>query len=125
MRFLVLFVPIYLSGQSSSPTIPAKPFPAPDFVLHDAPHKEPASGVQFGPSGISIQSGVGTPTSINVLAFSGDGKFLAAGKDFGRVVVWNFINRTVLRAVETGQGAVTAVALNNDGTILATGGEGD
>jgi WD40 repeat protein len=103
-----------------------KPFPAPDFVLKDAPHKEPRSGVQVGPGGqITIMSGVGTPTVINGLSFSADGNLLAAGKDFGRVVVWDVQRHTFLRAVETGQGIVWAVALSPDGKTLATGGSDD
>jgi len=125
MRILLLLVPFCLAGQPASPMIPARSFSEPDFVLHDAQHKEPQSGVQFGPGGITIQSGVGTPTAINTLAFSGDGKRLAAGKDFGRVTVWDFPGRTVLRSFDTGQGIVSAVALDSDGTVLATGGNGD
>jgi WD40 repeat protein len=125
MRLVLLLVPFCLAGQPTSPTIPARSFHEPDFVLHDAQHKEPQSGVQFGPNGITIQQGVGTPTTINVLAFSGDGKRLAGGKDYGRVVVWDVQTRSVLRAIETGQGIVSAVALNADGTALATGGSTD
>ena len=50
---------------------------------------------------------------------------LAAGKDFGRVVVWNVPERKFLCAVDTGQGIVRAVALSSDGQLMATGGEGD
>src|SRR5437773_8594488 len=74
VRLLIALLPLCLAAQTPSPTISAKPFPPPDFVLHDSPHKEPPSGVQFGPNGITIQQGVGTPAAINVLAFSGDGK---------------------------------------------------
>jgi WD40 repeat protein len=74
---------------------------------------------------ITIQQGVGTPTSINVLAFGKDGTLLVAGKDFGRVVVWDVVNRKFLRAVDTGQGIVRAVAISPDGQVLATAGEGD
>jgi WD40 repeat protein len=101
-------------------------FPPPDTILTDVKHKEPKSGVQLGPGNtIAIQSGVGTPTAINVLAFSKDGRFLAAGKDFGRVVVWDVPSRKFLCAVDTGQGIVHAVALSSDGELMATGGEGD
>jgi WD40 repeat protein len=68
---------------------------------------------------------VGTPTTINVLAFSKDSKLLAAGKDFGRVVVWDVPSRKVLCAIDTGQGIVHAVALSSDGKFVATGGEGE
>jgi WD40 repeat protein len=104
----------------------AASFPSPDAIMVDAKHKEPKSGVQVGPGNtISIQSGVGTPTTINVLAFSRDSRLIAAGKDFGRVVIWDVGSRKFLSAVETGQGIVHAVALSADGQLLATAGEGD
>jgi WD40 repeat protein len=101
-------------------------FPFPNVKLVDAKHKEPKSGVQIGPGNtITIQQGVGTPSAINVLSFTQDGKLLAAGKDFGRVVVWDVPERTFLAAVEGHQGIVHAVAISPDGQLLATAGEGD
>jgi len=95
-------------------------------MLRDAKHKEPKSGVQIGPGNtITIQSGVGTPTTINVLSFGKNGALLAAGKDFGRVVAWDVANKKFRCAVETGQGIVHAVAISPDGQTLATAGEGD
>lgn len=120
-----------IANAQGTPTTPPtnaspKPFPTADFVLRDAPHKEPKSGVQFGPGGqLTIMSGVGTPTVINALTFSGDGKILAAGKDFGRVVLWDSSSRKFLRAIDTNQGNVNAIALSSDGKIVATGGSGD
>jgi WD40 repeat protein len=96
------------------------------MMLRDAKHKEPKSGVQIGPGNtITIQSGVGTPTTINVLSFGKNGALLAAGKDFGRVVVWDVASKKFLCAVETGQAIVHAVAISPDGQTLATAGEGD
>jgi WD40 repeat protein len=101
-------------------------FPPPDAILADTQHKESKSGMQLGPGNtITIKQGVGTPTTIHVLTFSKDSKLLAAGKDFGRVVVWNVPDRKFLCAVDTGQGIVRAVALSSDGRLMATGGEGD
>ena len=101
-------------------------FPPPDAILADVKHKEPRSGVELRPgNAVTIQAGVGTPTTINVLAFSKDSRVLAAGKDFGRVVVWDAQGRKFLCAVDTGQGIVHAVALSADGQLLATAGEGD
>lgn len=101
-------------------------FPPPDTILGDIKHKEPKSGVRLGPGNtLTIQSGVGTPSTINVIAFSKDGKLLAAGKDFGRVVVWDVTSRKFLCVVDTGQGIVHAVALSADGRLMVTGGEGD
>lgn len=103
-----------------------RPFPSADFVLRDAHHKEQKSGVQLGPRGqLTIVSGVGTPTVINALTFSGDGKILAAGKDFRRIALWDSSARKFLRAIDTNQGNVNAIALSADGKTVATGGSGD
>jgi WD40 repeat protein len=95
-------------------------------MLRDAKHKAPESGVNIGPGNtITIQAGVGTPSTINVLSFGKNGALLAAGKDFGRVVVWDVVAKTFLCAVDTGQGIVHAVAISPDGQTLASAGEGD
>jgi WD40 repeat protein len=114
-------------AQASAPSAPTsahseKTFPPPDVVLRDTPHKEPKSGVQLGASGLTIKQGVATPTAINSLSFSANGKMLAAGKDFGRVVLWEIPARKFLRSIDTGQRIVSAVALSPDSKILATGG---
>jgi WD40 repeat protein len=120
----VLFVSLLALGDIVGQTVVS--FPPPDTILTDVKHKEPKSGVQLGPGNtLTIQSGVGTPTTINVLAFSKDSKLLAAGKDFGRVVVWDLPSRKFLCAVDTGQGIVRAVAISADRQLMATGGESD
>jgi WD40 repeat protein len=103
-----------------------KTFPSPESMLRDAKHKDPKSGVQLGPRNtLTIQQGVGTPTTINVLSFGKNGTLLAAGKDFGRVVVWDVATRKFLCAIDTGQGIVHAVSISPDGQTMATAGEGD
>jgi WD40 repeat protein len=97
-------------------------FPPPASILYDAKHKEPKSGVQKQGNTIVIQQGVGTPTTINVIAFSRDAKLLVAGKDFGRVVIWDVAQRAVVRAIETNQGIVRAVAISPDNQFIATAG---
>jgi WD40 repeat protein len=119
---------IFLFASTASITVAqsAKTFPSPESMLRDAKHKEPKSGVQLGPGNtITIQQGVGTPTTINVLSFGKNGTLLAAGKDFGRVVVWDVATRKFLCAIDTGQGIVTAVAISPDGHFISTAGEGD
>ncbi len=104
----------------------ARTFPPPESMLRDAQHKEQKSGVQLGPGNtLTIQQGVGTPTTINVLSFGKNGTVLAAGKDFGRVVVWDVVTKKFLCAIDTGQSIVQAVAISPDGQIIATAGEGD
>ena len=101
-------------------------FPNPSFQLVDVKHKADKSGVHLDSgNSITIVSGQGTPTTVNALAFSGDGKLLAAGKDFGRVVVWDVPQRKFLCAIDSGEAIVTAVALSKDGQWLATAGQGD
>ncbi|SNT20428.1 WD domain-containing protein, G-beta repeat-containing protein [Granulicella rosea] len=97
-------------------------FPAPIFQLQDVKHKLQKNGVQVDGNVLTIRSGVGTPTTINVLAFSNDGSLLAAGMDFGRVVVWNITTHAVAHVVETGQGIVSAVAISPDNQFIATAG---
>ena len=72
-----------------------------------------------------IQTGVGMPGVINVVAFSQDGSRLAAGKDFGRVVIFDLKSRTVSQVIDSGQGVVHAVSLSPDNTLIATAGNGD
>ncbi len=102
--------------------LPQASFPPPNSILLDAKHKEPKNGVEQEGNTIIIRSGVGTPTTINVLSFSRDAKLLAAGKDFGRVVVWDVPRRTVLCALSTGQGIVAAIAISPDDQFVATAG---
>lgn len=124
-KFLYLIFILVCSASSTAAQL-AKSFPSPESMLRDAKHKEPKNGVQLGPGNtLTIQQGVGTPTAINVLSFGKNGTLLAAGKDFGRVVVWDVVNRKFLCAIETGQGIIRAVAISPDGQTIATAGEGD
>jgi WD40 repeat protein len=100
-------------------------FPSADLILRDASHQKPKSGVQLEGGQLTITSGVGTPTAINSLSFSADGRILAAGKDFGRVAICNVVEKTFLRAIETKQGEVGAVSLSPDGKSIATSGNQD
>jgi len=71
--------PPEVNFQTDSQAQPSK-FAPPEMMLRDAKHKEPKSGVQIGPGNtITIQTGVGTPTTINVLSFGKNGALLAAG----------------------------------------------
>src|SRR5271154_6268131 len=114
---ITLLLPVLrASAQTDTATVPTirppTPFPSAEFVLRDEKHKEQKSGVQFQGGQLTIVSGVGTPTSINSLSFSTDGKILAAGKDFGRAVLWNVQEKTFLRAIDTSQGQVQSVVVS-------------
>lgn len=124
IRLFALLLASSLSCAAIAQSVPE--FPKPSFELADAKHKSGKSGVQIGPgNSITIVSGQGTPTAINVLSFSGNGKLLAAGKDFGRAVVWDVASQKFICAIDTGEGIVTAVAISKDGQQLATAGQGD
>ncbi|MGC2754790.1 MAG: hypothetical protein WCA40_20685, partial [Candidatus Acidiferrum sp.] len=132
MRLYMLAIPFLLSvlpasaqNGNVSASRPATPFPSPEFVLRDAKHKEQKSGVQLQGGQLTIASGVGTPTSINSLSFSADGKILAAGKDFGRLVLWEVQEKRFLQAMDTKQGQVKSVAVSPDGKVVASGGNQD
>jgi len=101
------------------------PFPSADLVLRDSSHKEPKSGVHLQGGQLTITSGVGTQTAINSLSFSGDGRILAAGKNFGRVVIWNVVEKKLLRAIATNQGAISVVSVSPDGKSIAVAGNQD
>lgn len=119
----MLFVSVLVIGNAAAQSVN---FPPPDARLVDAKHKESKSGVQSGPGNtLTIQTGVGTPTAINAVAVSQDNKIIAAVKDFGRVVIWDALSRSFLRALDSGQGIVAAVALSGDGQFMATAGQGD
>src|SRR5579863_502697 len=129
LAIALLLPALHASAQTDSAVAPASrlqtAFPSPEFVLRDIKHKEQKSGVQLQGGQLTIASGVGTPTTINSLSFSTDGKILVAGKDFGRAVLWNVQEKKFLRAIDTSQGQVKSVAVSPDGRVVATGGTQD
>ena len=60
---------------------------------------------------------------INRLAFSSDGKRIAAGYWDGTAVVWDVASGRRLRTIAAHNGVVEGLAFSPDGTELATGGE--
>jgi WD40 repeat protein len=97
-------------------------FPPANRTFYDVKHKEAKSGVDFDSKTIVIHPGAGTPGTINVLSFSRDGKLLAAGKDFGRIVVWEVSTGKVVCAIESHQKIVSAIAISPDHQVLASSG---
>lgn len=125
MKNLGLVLSSLIALVPPSTVIAQSSFPKPDGVLYDAKHKEAKSGIELKGNTLVIRSGIGTPTVINTLAFSRDGSLLAAGKDFGRVVIWQAATGNFLRAIDTGQGIVNAVAISPDDQLIATAGQED
>jgi outer membrane protein assembly factor BamB len=99
-------------------------FPSPNLKLHDAKHKvnepaPPAAGKYQIQEGRVFVRADPTPTRINSLAFSRDGKLLAAAKDYGRIVVWDVASRRVFCVIDTGFTRVGLVAFSPDGHSIA------
>lgn len=107
---------------SLSPLIAQSSFPPANKTLYDVKHKEQKSGVESDGKTILIHPGVGTSSTINVLTFSQDGRLLAAGKDFGRIVVWDVSTGKVFRVIESKQNIVSAIAISPDSQFLASAG---
>jgi len=55
------------------------------------------------------------------LAFSKDGKLLAAGTDFGGLQIWDMQSRTKLHTLDIGGGYVSQPAFSPDGRLVAVG----
>lgn len=106
-------------------------FPSPAVTLHDVKFKaaKPAANDDAGKPRVSsdriivingrpvmLRSG---PTRIDSLAFSHDGKLLAAGKELGRLVLWDLTSQKIVCTIDTGLTAVGHVAISPDGQFVA------
>jgi WD40 repeat protein len=60
--------------------------------------------------------------AVHALAFSPDGRWLAAAVEDGGVRLWELGQSRVPRRLRGHKGAVTSIAFNSDGTILASAG---
>ncbi len=118
---LSLLLPAALCAQRS--------FPSPSFQLHDEKFKVADTShppvpriVIFNGRPVAIPS---TSTSVNSLAFSQDGSLVAAGKNYGRLVVWDTATRKVACAIDTGFASVGQIAISPDKqSIAAAAGSG-
>jgi WD40 repeat protein len=106
-------------------------------------HKNGVNIVVFHPSGQTLVSGGNDDTirvwrvidgvlltsiagggSVYGLAFSKDGNFLASGSSERNVRIWKTSDYSLVRSLSGHTGYVQTVAINNDATILASGGCG-
>jgi WD40 repeat protein len=110
-----------LSAQSATPS--------PRWVLHDVQHKvtappPPLEGKYSEVDGRRFVRIDPTSTRIWVLAFSQDGRYLAAGKDYGRIVIWDVAKRQVYCVIDTGTGGMKGVAISHDDQYIAASANG-
>lgn len=117
--FLPLSACLVLAG-----SLPAqRSFPRPYTQLHDVKFEIPKSA-QRGITGMVVVGGHIVPlassaTRIHSLTFSQDGKLLAAGKDYGRVVMWDVAAQKVICAIDTGFVSVGQIAISPDNQFIA------
>jgi WD40 repeat protein len=101
-----------------------RPFPSPSIQLHDVKFKVTEGSSRVASGKIIVLNGQpfmlrSTPTKINSLSFSQDGKFLAAGKEYGRFVVWDIASQKLVRTIETGFVSVGTVTFSPDSQFIA------
>jgi hypothetical protein len=65
----------------------------------------------------------GTEEAVRSVAFSPDGRLLAAGKDDGSLELWEVLTWTLLGRRQGPDGRVFALAFSSDGRVLASGHE--
>ena len=97
-------------GQDAPPSS-TKPFPPPDFTLHDASRKEEKPRTVLGPmttdkegktSGSGAVYGGSSMIQVSSLSFSADGKLLAVGSTPSIVDVWDVEKRQKIRSFDYG-----------------------
>ena len=78
------------------------------LVTHDPASGQPTPFTRSGPV-------------VRAVAFTADGRVLLAGTDAGAVEVWDVAGRRLRKALDWGEGPVTALALAPDGNTAAAG----
>lgn len=97
-------------------------FPDANWTLNDLKHEvtappPPAEGKYTQVGDRQFVRIDPTPTRIGAIQFSRDGKFLAAAKDYGRIVIWDVEKKQVYCVIEAGTntaGEANRVAISPD-----------
>lgn len=103
--------------------------PPANWILNDLQHvvsapPPPAEGKYTEVDGRRFVRIDPTPTRIWTIAFSQDGRFLAAGKDYGRIVIWDVGEKRVSCVIDAGTGGMSRVAISPDDQFVAASGPG-
>jgi WD40 repeat protein len=122
---LALFCSMIVSAQDAPPSS-TKPFPAPDFTLHDTSRKEEKPRTALGPMKTDKQGKAtgsfavygGSLIQVSSLSFSADGKLLAVGSTPSIVDIWDVEKRQKIHSFDYG----ATVALSPNGQRFATDG---
>lgn len=110
-----------------APPPSTKPFPPPDFTLHDASKKQEKPRTVFGPvttdkhgktTGSGAVYGGSSLFQVLSLSFSGDGKLLAVGSTPNIIDIWDVEKRLKIHSFDYG----ATVAFSPDGRKFATDG---
>jgi WD40 repeat protein len=109
---------------SANGLIAQSAMPPANWILNDVKHTvtappPPVEGKHTDVDGRIFTRIDPTPTRIWVLAFSQDGKFLAAGKDYGRIVIWDVAKNQVYCVIDAGTGGMNHVAISPDNQYVA------
>ena len=98
-------------------------FPPPSTELHDVKFKftdpHTTAEVRFEVATGRTVVVPRTPTQIDSLAFSREGKLLAVGKEYGRLVVWDILSEKIVCTIDTGFNSVKRVAISPDNQFIA------
>lgn len=104
--------------------IAQRSFPSPYTRLHDVKFKAPEAPRARSVDKLFVLNGHTlalplTSTQINSLTFSEDGKLLAAGKEHGRLVIWDVVSQQVVSVIDTTFPRVGRVAISPDDRFIA------
>lgn len=106
------------------PAVPAIAFSPDGELLAVAAHHEIV--VHRVADGTVAGRWIGDSPRLEALAFSRDGRFLAASggapSEFGEIQVWDVAAGTLARSIRAGTDALYGIAWSDDGTRLAVGG---
>jgi len=106
------------------PSVPAIAFSPNGMLLAVAAHHEII--VRRSGDGTLIGRWLGDSPRLETLAFSRDGRFLAASggapSEFGEVQVWDVAAGTMVRSIRAGTDTLYGVSWSDDGSRLAVGG---
>ena len=105
-------------------TLALSAFPAPIRKLQDPYKSNLEPGIKLSSNVLTIRPGAGSPTVVNDIVFAKRHAWIAAAKDFGRVLIWDMGTGHLMAELDGKQGIVQSLAFSSDDKLLATAGQG-